>query len=94
MRVWLAIALLASTLGARSQAASPYAIDIPAWFTETFLEFPEDVREAARGGKRLMLYFGQDGCPYCKELMQTSFTQRVLSTMARCVKLGCISSLQ
>jgi len=83
MRVWLAIALLASTLGARSQAASPYAIDIPAWFTETFLEFPEDVREAARGGKRLMLYFGQDGCPYCKELMQTSFTQRAIVDKTR-----------
>ncbi len=83
MRTWLAVALLVSALGARAQVASPYAIDIPAWFTETFLEIPEDVRDAAREGKRLMLYFGQDGCPYCKELMQTSFAQRAIVDKAR-----------
>jgi thioredoxin-related protein len=58
-------------------------MDIPAWFTETFLEIPEDVRDAARVRKRVMLYFGQDGCPYCKELMQTSFTQRAIVEKAR-----------
>jgi thioredoxin-related protein len=83
MRIWLAVALLVSALGARAQGASPYAIEIPAWFTETFLDLPEDVRDAARERKRLMLYFGQDGCPYCKELMQTSFTQRVIVDKAR-----------
>src|SRR5690348_9522099 len=45
--------------------------DVPAWFTDTFLDFPEDVRDAAKQGKRLLLYFGQDGCPYCRELMVT-----------------------
>jgi thioredoxin-related protein len=83
MRIWLAAALLAWALGARAQVASPYAIDLPAWFTETFLDIPEDVRDAAREGKRLMLYFGQDGCPYCKELMQTSFTQRAIVDKTR-----------
>jgi thioredoxin-related protein len=83
MRIWLAAAMLACALGARAQVASPYAIDLPAWFTETFLDIPEDVRDAAREGKRLMLYFGQDGCPYCKELMQTSFTQRAIVDKTR-----------
>ncbi len=83
MRLWLTVALLVSALGARAQLASPYAIDIPAWFTETLLDIPEDARDAARERKRLMLYFGQDGCPYCKELMQTSFTQRPIVEKAR-----------
>jgi thioredoxin-related protein len=59
----------------RAQAASPHAISIPRWFTETFLDFREDIAGARRDGKRLMVYFGQDGCPYCKLLMQTTFTE-------------------
>ena len=48
-------------LPALAQAASPHAIDIPRWFSETFLDFKEDVAEASRSGKRLLIYFGQDG---------------------------------
>ena len=55
---------------------SPHAIDIPPWFRETFLDFREDIREAAKEGKRLMVYFGQDGCPYCRELMRVNFAQK------------------
>src|SRR5205823_11906796 len=36
----------------------------------------DDVAEAARDGKRVMLYFGQPGCPYCKQLMEVNFRQR------------------
>lgn len=83
MRLWLGTALLAAALGGRAQTPSPQAIDIPPWFTESFLEFPEDVKEAGRAGKRLMLYFGQDGCPYCKQLMQANFSQRVIVEKTR-----------
>ena len=48
-----------------AQLVSPHAIDIPNWFTETFLDFREDVRDATKENKRLLVYFGQDGCPYC-----------------------------
>jgi thioredoxin-related protein len=54
---------------------SPHAIDIPKWFSESFLDLREDIREATREDKRLLLYFGQDGCPYCKALMKVNFTQ-------------------
>lgn len=66
---------LVPSAAAHAQAPSPHAIDIPSWFTETFLDLREDVRDARREGRRLMIYFGQDGCPYCKALMQTNFTQ-------------------
>lgn len=59
----------------QAQAVAPHAIDIPAWFTETFLDFREDVAEAKADGKRVMIYFGQDGCPYCAKLMRVNFQQ-------------------
>ena len=61
---------------AAAQDVAPHAIDIPPWFVETFLDLREDVGDAAREGKRLMVYFGQDGCPYCTLLMKTNFSQR------------------
>jgi thioredoxin-related protein len=69
--------------GPASLEPSPHAIDIPRWFEETFLDFREDVREAAAKGKRLMVYFGQDGCPYCGRLMQVNFTQKDLVDKTR-----------
>ena len=46
----------------------------PEWFKESFLEFEEDVAEAAAAGRRVMLYFHQDGCPYCARLVEENFT--------------------
>lgn len=74
--VLLCYAALAAHGLARAQEGGPHAIDIPPWFKVTFLEFPDDVKEATAQGKRLMIYFGQDGCPYCKELMQVNFSQK------------------
>lgn len=71
----LALSLTAA-VPAHAQEPSPHAIEIPTWFSETFLDLREDVRDAARDGKRLMVYFGQDGCPYCTRLMQVNFRQQ------------------
>ena len=46
----------------------------PDWFKESFLEFEDDVAEAAAAGRRVMLYFHQDGCPYCSKLVEENFT--------------------
>jgi thioredoxin-related protein len=78
-RRWLALFGFAAALtggAAAAQDVAPHAIDIPTWFTESFLDFREDIRDAARDGRRLMIYIGQDGCPYCKQLMATNFSQR------------------
>ncbi|MCC6196348.1 MAG: thioredoxin fold domain-containing protein [Burkholderiales bacterium] len=66
---------LAFAAGARAQQPSPFAIDVPPWFALSFLDFREDVADAARDGKRVMIYFGQDGCPYCAKLMSVNFSQ-------------------
>ncbi len=46
----------------------------PEWFKDSFLEFEEDVADAAAAGRRVMLYFHQDGCPYCARLIKENFT--------------------
>jgi thioredoxin-related protein len=71
----LAFALCFAAFAARAQVVAPHAIEIPAWFSQSFLDLREDVADAARQHKRVMLYFGQDGCPYCAALMKTNFSQ-------------------
>jgi thioredoxin-related protein len=58
---WLALAVAFFSLPAAAQ-------DVPQWFTPSLLDIREDITEAAREGRRLMLYFHQDGCPWCKQL--------------------------
>jgi thioredoxin-related protein len=43
----------------------------------------DEVRDAAARNKRVLLYFGQDGCPYCTTLMRTNFTQRAIVDKTR-----------
>ena len=59
------------------------AQDPPAWFSESLLELREDVADAAKQGKRVMLYFGQDGCPYCRRLMELNFRQAAIAAKAQ-----------
>ena len=48
----------------------------PDWFKVSFLDLHEDIDEATENNKRLMLFFFQDGCPYCKKLLEDNFGQR------------------
>jgi len=52
---------------------NPGYVEKPDWFANSFLDIREDVNEAAAAGKRVILYFYQDGCPYCKKLLDTNF---------------------
>ena len=49
--------------------------DKPDWFKNSFLDLQEDITEAAANKRRVMLYFYQDGCPYCAKLLQDNFSQ-------------------
>ena len=90
MRAWLAGVVMALVVLGAARAQAPPQVpaysfnDIPPWFSNTFLDFREDVADAARDGKRLMAYFGQDGCPYCARLIGDNFSQRdIVATMQR-----------
>ena len=55
----------------------------PEWFKVSFLDLFEDIAEAADEDKRVMVYFFQDGCPYCKKLLEDNFGQRQISDKTR-----------
>ena len=55
----------------------------PSWFKSSFLDLREDIEEAAENNKRLMLYFYQDGCPYCKKLLTVNFAQKSIVVKTR-----------
>jgi thioredoxin-related protein len=78
VRILLALALACSSFAARAQTH-----EVPSWFAESFLEFPQDVKEAAQDGKRLMLYFWQDGCPACRKMKETTFADRAIVDQTR-----------
>src|SRR5574341_1008141 len=89
MRPLLFALFLAACLAPAAAAEPPRggqpaaAIDIPGWFKESFLDLPGEIKEAAAANKRLLLYFGQEGCPYCRELMQVNFARKDIAEATR-----------
>lgn len=85
MSRWLGfvVALLVAAGTPAQPQPSPHAIDIPRWFTPSLLDVKDEIAEAARQGKRVMVYFGQDGCPYCKALMQGTFAPGPIADKTR-----------
>ncbi len=74
----------AATDGALDEGlVNPGFVQKPGWFKASFLDLREDVAEAAAAGKRVMLYFYQDGCPYCEKLINTNFAQRDIVAKTR-----------
>jgi thioredoxin-related protein len=57
--------------------------DKPAWFKNSFLDLREDVAEAKDDNKQVVLYFYQDGCPYCQKLLETNFALRDIEDKTR-----------
>jgi thioredoxin-related protein len=57
--------------------------EVPVWFKSSFRDLREDVRAAANDGKRLLLYVGQEGCPYCAQLMQVNFARKDIADFTR-----------
>lgn len=82
-RIMLLISLLLMIMpsyGANESSAlekglvNPGFHEKPAWFKNSFLDLGEDIEEAAEEGKRVILYFHQDGCPYCAKLLNENFS--------------------
>lgn len=42
------------------------------WFHESFLDLSEDLNDAAAEGKRLVIFWEQKGCPYCKRMHEVN----------------------
>ncbi len=55
----------------------------PDWFKHSFLDLSEDIQEAQVQDKRLIVYFYQAGCPYCKKLIEHNLGQAEVSEYAQ-----------
>ena len=90
-----AATLLAGVLGASGYAQGSEAevkrgeflgarpTEYPAWFKESFLDFHEDIEEARQAGKRVLVMFHQDGCPYCSQLVEVNLAQKDIESYVR-----------
>ncbi|MEW2914748.1 thioredoxin family protein [Leisingera sp. JC11] len=45
------------------------------WMRDTFKDLREDLEEASKDGKRLVLFIEQQGCIYCKKMHEEVFLQ-------------------
>jgi len=69
--------------GLASGLINPGYHEQPAWFKHSFLDLKEDVWEAAAEQRRVMLYFYQDGCPYCAKLLRENFALKEIADKTR-----------
>ncbi|MCU0971976.1 MAG: thioredoxin fold domain-containing protein [Gammaproteobacteria bacterium] len=75
----LSLALVASPAAAADAPPAPGKItgikrgEHPEWFKESFLDIGEDVGEAARAGRHVILFLELDGCPYCYKMVEENF---------------------
>ena len=72
------VALLLAAAGPAGAAASPQkpkgvAYTLPQWFKPSFLDFRQDVAEARKQDKHVMIFLHLDDCPYCARLLEESF---------------------
>ncbi len=63
--------LLAALLVAAAVPA--HAQEAPDWFADAILDVRDEAADAAQQGKRLMLYFWLEGCPYCQRMTSVTF---------------------
>lgn len=76
-------AVSAPTAGLDTGMVNPGYHDKPEWFKQSFLDLRDDVAEAAGAGRRVLLYFYQDGCPYCAKLLHDNLGDRALADKTR-----------
>ena len=79
MLLFFVLPLPASSAEEASDYENPGYHEKPAWFKNSFLDIREDIADATQAGKRVMLYFYQDGCPYCAKLLDVNFAQREIA---------------
>ena len=49
--------------------------DLPAWFKTSFLDLPDDAKEAKAHGRQLMLFLHLEECPYCARILDENFRE-------------------
>lgn len=59
-------------------------VSYPDWFKLSFMDFRADLEEAVSLGKfGLVVYFGQEHCPYCEALMEVNLKREDIARLMR-----------
>jgi thioredoxin-related protein len=75
LRIVLSLSLL-SLLVLQADASEGPRDPREFFFSQTFGDLPEELEEARQAGKwGLLLFFEQEGCPYCEHMMKTILNQ-------------------
>lgn len=56
---------------------------LPEWFKLSFLDLKDDILEARRGRRGLIIYFGMSKCPYCKAHLEKNWGKRDIVSYTR-----------
>jgi len=75
--------LVAATEAEKGKFFGAKHTDYPSWFKESFLDLREDLKEAEAAGKRVMIFFHQEGCPYCNALVERNLAQKDIQTLMK-----------
>lgn len=67
----------------RGKSLGAVETEYPGWFHNGFLDINEDIATANSAGKRLMILFTQDGCPYCNALVERNLAQKDIEELVR-----------
>jgi len=73
MRIWKCLILVlgfvaVSTASALAVTMGDDGLHKQPWFTTTFRDMAEDIQTASDEGKRLVIFFEQRGCIYCRQM--------------------------
>lgn len=69
----LAVAGLAGAAGAPGTFRGGEVYSLPQWFKPSFLDFRQDVEEARKRGKHVLVFLHLDECPYCARMLRENF---------------------
>jgi len=69
----LALAAPAGAQSAPGKLTGGIVYTLPDWFKTSFLDFREDVEEARKSKRQVMLFLHLDECPYCARMLKESF---------------------
>lgn len=87
-----ATALILLLWAGMAQAQDPIVFDdepleealvLPGWFKLSFLDLKDDILEARRGRRGLIIYFGMSKCPYCKAHLEHNWGKRDIVAYTR-----------
>lgn len=76
LAAWMPAIALAEAPNQKGQFYGGVSTEYPAWFKNSFLDLREDVAEAAKAKRRILILFTQNNCPYCNLLIERNLSQR------------------